>query len=241
MDVNEISMELALPKSTVYRLIKVLLKYELMEQDAETGGYRLGIRLFQMGNFVKHYRPVGDMARPFMEELRNATGETVILSVVEGHRALVLREVEGRHPLRMTFDEGRVAPLHAGASSKVLLAHLSEEEQEQIIQEGLPGYTQNTITDPIELKKELDKIREKGYAYSDQELDVAARAVAAPVRDFSGKVIAGLSVAGPVHRFHESSIKEFVSLTKGYAERVSQVMGFGVFPIANRGDSISKR
>ncbi len=236
MDINEISRELGFPKSTVYRLIKTLIKYDLMEQDKASRGFRLGIRLFQMGNIVKYQRRVGDIARPFMEELRNATRETVMLGVIEGHKALVLREVEGMYPIRMTFDEGRTMPLHAGASSKILLALLPSEEQDQIIQEGLSRYTENTITDPIQLKKELALIRERGYAISDQELDSAARAIAAPIRDHSGKAIAGLSLAGSVDRFHEENVKKYIPLVKECADRISRVLGFGVIPSTNQGN-----
>jgi DNA-binding IclR family transcriptional regulator len=227
MDVNEISKELGFPKSTVYRLIKVLSKHELMEQDSESRGYRLGIRLFQMGNTVKYQRKVGDIARPLMEELRNITKETVLLAVIEGRKALVLREVEGTHSLRISFDEVRSLPLHAGASSKILLAYLPIEEQDRIIQEGLTRYTEHTITDPVELKRELARIRENDYAYSDQELDIAASAIAAPIRNFSGKVIAGLSLAGSAYRFDEETVKKFIVLVKEYAEKISKMMGFG--------------
>lgn len=237
MDVNEISKELGFPKSTVYRLVKMLNKYELLEQDDQSRGYRLGIRLFQMGNIVKYQRRIGDIARPFMEGLRNITEETVILDVIEGNKVLVLREVEGTHPLRMSFDEGRTVPLHAGASSKILLAYLPVEEQDRIIQEGLARYTDHTITDPFELKKELTKIREDGYAYSDQELDVAARAIAAPIRNFSGKVIAGLSLAGAAYRFDEETVKKYIPLVKEYAEKISRMMGFGSIPTSGRGSS----
>ena len=236
MDINEISRELGFPKSTVYRLIKALMKYDLMEQDRGSRGYRLGIRLFQMGNIVKYQRRVGDVARPFMEELRNLTKETVMLGVIEGHKALVLREVEGMHPIRMTFDEGRTMPLHAGASSKILLAYLSAEEQDRIMEGGLPRYTENTITDPIQLKKELAGIREKGYAYSDQELDSGAKAIAAPIRDHSGKAIAGLSLAGSVDRFNEENLERYIRLVKECADRISKVLGYGLIPSSNQGN-----
>jgi DNA-binding IclR family transcriptional regulator len=237
MDINEISRELGFPKSTVYRLIKALMKYDLMEQDRGSRGYRLGIRLFQMGNIVKYQRRVGDIARPFMEELRNVTKETVMLGVIEGHKALVLREVEGMYPIRMTFDEGRTMPLHAGASSKILLAYLPAEEQDRIIEEGLPRYTENTITDPIQLKKELAGIREKGYACSDQELDNAAKAIAAPIRDHTGKAIAGLSLAGSVDRFHEENLKRYIRLVKECADKISKVLGYGLMPSSNQANS----
>ncbi len=227
IDVNEISRELGIPKSTIYRLIKIMIKYELMEQANEIRGYRLGIRIFQMGNIVKYQRRVGEIAYPFLVELRNITKETVILVVIEGHQSVVLREVEGIHLIRLTHDEGRTMPLHAGASSKILLAYLSAEEQDEIIQEGLPRFTENTITDAIELKKELAKIRKNGYAYSDQELDEGARAISAPIMNFSGKVIAGISLVGPVQRFHEANIEKFILLVKEYGVKISKMLGFG--------------
>lgn len=227
LDVNQISKELGFPKSTVYRLIKVLTKHQLMEQDSESRDYRLGIQLVRMGNTVKYQRKVGDIARPLMQELRNITKETVLLVVVEGNRALALRAVDGTYPLRISSDEVRSLPLHAGASSKILLAYLPIEEQDMIIQEGLTRYTEHTITDPIELKRELARIRENGYAYSDQELDIAARAVSAPIRDFSGNVIAGLSLAGSAYRFDEETVKKFILLVKECAEKISKMMGFG--------------
>jgi DNA-binding IclR family transcriptional regulator len=239
MDVNQISKQLGFPKSTVYRLIKVLAKHGLIEQDTEFRGYRLGTRLFQMANVVKYYRRVADIARPFMEELRNITGETVILAVIEEGRATVLRKVEGTHALRMVFDEGRTMPLHAGAASKILLAHLSAEEQDRIIQEGLPRYSENTITDAIRLKKELAKIRQDGYAESDSELHVGAKAIAAPIRNFSGQVMASINLVGPAHRFQEPNMREYISLVKGHAEKISHMMGYGLIQNNTRDISLS--
>jgi DNA-binding IclR family transcriptional regulator len=228
MDVNEISKELGFPKSTVYRLSRVLLKYGLLEQDTERRGYRLGIKLFQMGSIVQYQRRIRDIAYPVMEELRNLTGETVVLPVITNDGILVLRQVEGRHPIRAAFEEGRVLPYHAGASSKVLLAYLSAEEQDQIIQRGLTRFTENTITEAVALKKELAQIRGNEYAYSDQEVDLAARAISAPIRDHSGKVIAAMTLLGPAHRFNEQTVRKSIPLIKEYAAKISQMMGFGL-------------
>jgi len=128
-------------------------------------------------------------------------------------------------------------PLHAGASSKILLAYLPAEEQDRIMERGLPRYTENTITDPIQLKKELAGIREKGYAYSDQELDSAAKAIAAPIRDHSGKAIAGLSLAGSVDRFNEENLERYIRLVKECADKISKVLGYGLMPSSNQANS----
>jgi IclR family KDG regulon transcriptional repressor len=226
MDVNEISKELGIPVSTVYRLLKVLLKYGLIEQDSERQGYRLGISIFHMGNVVRYQRRIGNVAHPFMEELRNYTEESVILSVVEGSDILIIREIEGIHTLRMTFEEGRRLPMYAGATSRVLMAYLPIATQDQIIEEGLKKYTGNTILDPVKLKTALSKVRKNGYVYSDQELEVGAWGIAAPIMDYTGKVIAGLSVVGPISRFDATQKRKYIPVVRDVAQKISRAMGY---------------
>ncbi len=226
MQIDEISQESGFPKATTYRLVRILINNGFMEKDPDNRGYRLGIRLLQMGHIVRHQRRLPDIAQPFMEELRNICHESVSLDVREGNEVLILRGVEGTHPMRMKHREGSTMPFHTGSPSKVLLSHLPLEEQDKIIQRGLDRYTENTITDPIELKKELIEIREKGYAFSDQELQLGAKSVAAPIRDYSGEVIACIGIDGPIHRFDEEKIEYLIPLVMEYAEKISLEMGY---------------
>jgi len=228
MDAAEVSKELAIPISTVYRLIKILLKHQLVEQDPERRGYRLGVRSFKMGMVYRFQRRITDIAHPFLVNLRNATDETVCLAVRERQGILILREIEGFHELRITHDEGRTMTLFAGATGKILLAHMSADEQDQIIAKGLFKKTPNTITDPILLKRQMEEIRTAGYAYSDQEWLLGVRAIAAPVRDFSGKVVAGISIVGPVHRFQEEDVTRFIPMVQKSADQISKTMGYGI-------------
>ena len=226
MQIDEISKETGFSKATTYRLVRILINNGFMEKDINNRGYRLGIRLLQMGHIVLHQKRLPDIAQPFMEELRDNTQESVSLDVIEGHEVFILRSVAGMHPMRMNRREGSTMPFHTGSPSKVLMAFLSSEEQDKIIQKGLKKYTENSITDPIELKRELALIRERGYATSDQELQFGARSVAAPIRDYSGKVIACVGISGPVHRFDQEKIKDLIPVLLDYAHRISVEMGY---------------
>ena len=226
MPIEEISRESGFPKATTYRLVRILIDNGFMEKDPDNRGYRLGIRLLQMGHIVMHQRRLPDIAQPFMEEYRNLTKESISLDVREGNEVLILRSVEGTHAMRMHRREGSTMPFHGGSPSKVLMAFLSVEEQEQIIRNGLDRYTENTITDPVELRKELVEIRKRGFSYSDQELQEGAKSVAVPIRDFSGRVIASLGTSGPIHRFTNEKIDYLLPLLNEYAQKISRAMGY---------------
>ena len=121
------------------------MKYDLIEHD-QSHGYRLGIRILEMGTIIRDQQRVGQIAYPFLVELRDASKETAILVVNKGKRSLILREVEGTHPISFRHNEGRTLPLHTAAGAKILLAYLPAEQQDEIISHGLRRYNKNTIT-----------------------------------------------------------------------------------------------
>ena len=106
------------------------------------------------------------------------------------------------------------------------MAYLSDEEQSRIIKKGLKQFTKYTITGPVKLRKNLSEIKKRGFAFSDQELDVGAKAVSAPIFNFFGRVVAGLSIAGPVHRFTDEKIAEYKDLVVDYSKRISVKLGY---------------
>ena len=227
--IEEMAQELGFPKPTIYRLVRILIKNGFMEKDPRQAHYCLGSRLLQMGHIVMHQKPLTDVALPIMQKLTDLTLESASLDVIEGQGVLSLRVIEGPHPIRMNFREGSKMPFHGGAPSKLLMAYLSSEEQDRIIQRGLERFTDGTITVPVKLKKELAKIRDNGYAYSDQELQLGVRSIAAPIRDYTGNVIGCIGLSGPVNRFEQSKIERFVPLLIESAEEISRNMGFGTW------------
>lgn len=221
--VAEISKKLNYSQSKTYRLVRTLVKYGLLQEDHGTARYTLGSNVLRLGLLARQQFNIAAIARPYMKELSQITKETVVLTAVNGTKGIVLERVESEEPIRYSlFQPGASIPLHAGASSKVLLAYLPEEEWDRIIKmEGLKRYTPNTITNVDQLKAHLREIRKRGYAFSEQEVDRDVRAIAAPILNAVRELLAGLSVAGPAYRINKKRIASCGKLVIQYAQKIS--------------------
>jgi DNA-binding IclR family transcriptional regulator len=228
LTVTDISRRLRFSQSKTYRLVRTLVKYDLLQENRGTAQYSLGLSVLKLGLLAQRNFDLAVLARPVMKELSLKTGETVLLTVVHGTKGMVLERVESEEPIRFSlFQPGASIPLHAGASSKVLMAYLTEEDWDRIIfKEGLTRYTGNTITQVRKLKAHLRDIREKGYAVSDQEADRDVRAVAAPILNGAGELVAGLSEAGPAYRINLQKANRMRSLVVEGARKISSIIGY---------------
>ncbi len=228
LTVSEISKRLRFSQSKTYRLVRTLIKYGLLQENPGTAQYYLGLNTLRLGLLAEQQCNISMIARPFMKELCLLIKETVLLTAVNGTKGIVLERVESEEPIRYSlFQPGMSLPLHCGASSKILIAYLTEEDWDRIIaKEGLNRYTPNTITDVDRLKAHLREIRKKGYAFSDQEVDRDVRAVAAPILNGMGKLIAGLSIAGPVYRINKKKAGKLGRLVVEYARKISFHLGY---------------
>jgi DNA-binding IclR family transcriptional regulator len=222
--VLEMTRSLRFSQSKTYRLVRALVHHGMLETPNGSGRYSLGLNALRLGLLAQRKFNVAVIALPFMKELSRLTKETVLLTAVQGNKALCLERVESEEPIRYSlFTPGANLPLHAGASSKVLLAFLPEAEWNSFLGgEGLRRFTPNTITDREELKAQLREVRSRGYAVSDQEVDREVRAVAAPILNSRGELIAGLTVAGPAYRLNKKRIQSFGPLVKRYAEKIAR-------------------
>ena len=229
LTVSEISKRLVLSQSKAYRLVRTLVQYRLLEERPGTAQYGLGLSAYRIGLVAQQHFDLPEMARPLMKELSQLTRETVLLTAVNGTQGVVLERVESEEPIRYSlFQPGASLPLHSGASSKVLMAFLPEREWDRIIEkERLHRYTAQTITDPDQLKVHLREIQRKGYAFSDQEVDRDVRAVAAPILNRFGDLIAGLSIAGPVYRINMKRVNLLGKLVVQYAQKISSNLRYG--------------
>jgi DNA-binding IclR family transcriptional regulator len=156
-----------------------------------------------------------------------ATGETVILTTYYEQEVICIEKVETNRSVRMTMDVGTRRPLHAGASSKALMAYLPPDEVQSIIDQGLSKACINTITDPNVLEDELAKIRRQGYAESQQETDLGAWGVATPVFDGRGDVIAAIGIAGPSSRMSDELVESYVALCKDASQKITRLLRSG--------------
>jgi DNA-binding IclR family transcriptional regulator len=228
LSVAEISKKLKYSQSKAYRLVRTLMKYNLLQEDHGTAKYILGLNALRLGLLAQQQFNISTIARPFMKELSAITKETVLLTAENGTKGIVLDRVESEEPIRYSlFQPGASIPLYAGASSKVLMAYLPEEDWDLIIKkEGLKRYTSNTITNRNKLIAHLREIRKRGYALSDQEVDRDVRAISAPIFNGLGEVRAGLSIAGPVYRINKKKVSQLSRLVIEYAKKISSHLGY---------------
>lgn len=225
--ISSFAQTLKMPKSTVSRLVMALETYGYLEHNPLTKKYKLGYTLFYLGSIVQRQMRIREKALSIMYELRDKTGESVQLNVIRENERMCLEYLEGGHDLKTFVHVGQRSPLHAGASAKVLLAYLDEEKIEEIInQNKLEQITENTITDPQKLKGELAEIRRRGYAYSVSERILGAVSVSAPLKDYTGRVIGGISISFPEVRATEEKVDHIVALVKQAAKQVSFQLGY---------------
>jgi DNA-binding IclR family transcriptional regulator len=227
LGVTELSRRLGLGKSTVHRLLTTLLAEGLVEQDHRTGGYRLGIVMFELGEAVRVHLDLHAAAGAVLTRLRERTGESSQVGVADGDDVVFVDRVESTHSLRLSTDPGRRDPLYCTSAGKVLLAFLPPGDREAFLARAdLTPLTPSTITDPARLRSELRAIRLRGWAESVNEREVGTASLAAPIRDFSGAVVAAISVRAPVARFQAIPRKRMAEAVVEAGEAVSRRMGW---------------
>jgi DNA-binding IclR family transcriptional regulator len=226
MGISALAARLGLAKSTVHRLATTLVEYDILEQNRETGKYRLGLALFELGTLVRRKMDAASASHNEITALAESTGETVQLALLDHLSVLYIRIRESKQAVRMSSSLGSRAPAHCTSVGKALLAHQPPELVAQVVENGLKRYTVNTITDPAALMDELASIRARGYAVDDEEIEVGLRCVAAPIRDHSGHVVAAISVAAPVQRMTKKNIQSTVPGVVAAAEAISRRLGY---------------
>jgi DNA-binding IclR family transcriptional regulator len=227
----ELSAQLGLPKSTLHRFLVSLEYHAILRRDPIDTRWRLGYRLFIWGSLAAESTNLRHIARPVMCDLVAATNETAILTVYQNQEVVCIDKVETSHPVRLTLEVGTRRHPHAGASSKVLMAHLPEGEIQAIIDDkGLPRLCVNTTTDPAELQVELARIRDSGYAESHEETDLDAWGVATPICGRNKEVVAAIGVAGPKSRCTDELIEQYVTLCHEAARRISSLINAEIEP-----------
>ena len=227
LGVTEISNELGLSKAVVHRILNSLKVKELVEADEETHRYSLGPAAVALGLTYLNRIDVRTVARPVIKELSDATNETATLSIRSGAERIYIDQVTPAREVKMEVVLGHPYPLHAGGSSKVILAHLPQDEVEEYLTHELLALTDATITDAGALRDELGSIREQGFAVSYGERRSDAGSVAAAIFDHERRPIAAMSLCGPAERFREE-VPEASELIVGAAGRVSELLGYRI-------------
>jgi DNA-binding IclR family transcriptional regulator len=193
LTLNELAGLTGLPLSTAYRILSELVDLKALER-ADGGGYRIGLRLWEIGSLAPCTATLPEVAVPFMQDLYEATHENVQLAVLEGHEALYLEKIRGRRSVPVKSRRGGRLPLHATGVGKVLLAYAPPEFLEEVLARGLKRYTPHTIIAPGHLRTALADVRLSGIAYAREEMTVGTLSVASPLLDGDGRAIAAMSI-----------------------------------------------
>jgi DNA-binding IclR family transcriptional regulator len=225
MGVTELSARLRLAKSTISRLLATPAARGYVRRNPATGKYRLGLKPFEIGAVAASQLNVREAALPFLERLRDATRETVHLGVRDATEVVYVEKIESPQTIRMYSRIGRRAPLHCTALGKALLAFLPPDEGRRILGRGLRRYTGNTLTSTRAVVAALAEIREQGYALDREEFEEGLRCVAAPIRDYTGTVVASAGIAGPAVRITEARLPEFIKAVTGATQAISAQLG----------------
>lgn len=224
---GEISQLLKLHKSTAHRLIMVLERHRLLERNSRTGRYRLGLKLFELGTKAVSQLDLREQARPFLERVVLETGETVHLCIYDDGEVVYVDKIEPARSVRLASSVGRRNPAYCTAVGKAIMAFLPEERVEDAVQKhGLRPLTRKTVSTLVELKAELDQIRERGYAIDDEENEEGVCCVGAVVRGFEGEPVAAISVSGPTFRLGKEKVAMIAQSVIVAADGLSKQLGF---------------
>jgi DNA-binding IclR family transcriptional regulator len=223
--VADIARRLGLTRNKAFRLIKTLESRGFLQRVGDH--YRVGMRLLTLGEHAsKPIEALQAAAQAELEALNAATDETVYLLAPVGNEAICISRIESSHYLRISMDIGTKRPLYAGAGQKMLLSGQDDQRISQVLRGKGPAFTEHTITDEAELRRQLEEIKQRGYSLSLGEVDSGAGAVAAPIYDYSGQMIAALVIGGAMSRVAGRLESEWRALVVSAAARVSVTLGY---------------
>lgn len=223
--VADIARRVGVTRNKAFRLIKTLESRGFLQRMGDH--YRVGSRLLTLGEVAA--QPIEALraaAQPELEALQAQTNETVYVLAPVGNEAICISRIESTHYLRISADVGTKRPLDSGAGQKMLLSGQDEQRLSQVLSHRGPAFTEHTITDEVELRRQLEEIRQRGYSLSLGEVDAGAGAVAAPICDYSGEMIAALVIGGAMSRVAGSIDGVLRDSVVSAAHRVSATLGY---------------
>jgi DNA-binding IclR family transcriptional regulator len=227
--VTQIRLQTGLPKSTVSRILLTLEQLEMVERAPQGRGFKIGRGLIALVAHIPHAENLVALARPYLQMLHEATGETVALTLPEGDHAYVAAQINSDHAIQVRDWTGIRIPMYAQSSGRVFLAERNSSQLERYLAKTRTAYTAKTRTTPNQLRAMLADVRAQGYAWVSGEFEDGLTAVAAPVRDVLGKVIATVSIFGPSFRFpktrqHRAVTRLIVDIAERFSARLQTIM-----------------
>jgi IclR family KDG regulon transcriptional repressor len=231
--ISDLSVRLAMPKATVYRFLQTMKTLGYVRQESDTERYGLSMKVFELGAKALQYPDLVELAKPHMQHLSDATGETVHLGMLIDSEIIYVHKVDSRHALGMYSRIGRRAPLHCTAIGKVLMAWEQPARRERILQGcDFKRFRAKTITTREAYQEELERTLAQGFGQDREEFDDHIRCAAIPIFDRLGQVVAGMSVSFPSFRYDMAREPELVAMLRDASREISRGLGCTNFPLA---------
>ncbi len=232
---SDLAQQVGLAASTTHRLLNTLEQHGFAALDADRGVWFVGVKAFTVGNAFLADRDVVGIARPFMRRLMERSGESVNLAILDDGEVVFLAQIQCREMMRMLVRLGGRAPVHASGAGKCLLAALPDADvRRALARTGLRRYTDNTIDSQAALAADLARVRERGFAFDNEEHAVGLRCVAATLHDEHGDAVAAISLSGPRARMTDERIHRLGRLVVDTANDITRAMG-GTPPVWRAG------
>ncbi len=223
---TELALRVGMPASTAHRLLVTLQKRGFVDFDKSTQEWMIGIEAFRIGSAFVQRTSLVEAGRDVMRRLMEETGETANLGIADDGDVVFISQIETPNPIRAFFSVGTRGPMHCSGIGKALLAEMAQDKVEQVLQrKGLEEFTSKTLTSPDALFADLEATRRRGWSHDDEERHYGMRCIAAPIHNFHGEAIAGISISGPAARLPDDVISELGPKVKRAATEVTRLLG----------------
>lgn len=227
--ITELSREIGMGKSTIHRILDTLLYYGYIDKNWETNRYRLGWELYSVGQRVPRQNQIFNLDPAYLTALSQKTGETVNFGILKGIETIIISKIEGNNGgLYVGVQAGQHEAVHATALGKILISEMDETEIRVLFanQPEFYRYTEHTIANVEELIEEVRRVRAAGYAVDNQEFGVGLVCVARAVRDYTGKIVAAVSVSTPANRMTEEHHAAIIDALGECSSAISWTLGY---------------
>ena len=221
VSVTELAEALELDKGSASRLVSTLAKYAYAEKDPISRRYSLGPQVVSLSRSLLARLPLREVAKPYLRELMEKTGECSHVGILSQGKVLYIDQVESPASLRVNAEVGSLAPLHCTALGKAMLAFGRVP-----LPEKMERFTERTLVTSESLRRNLEAVKERGYAVDDEEFDQGVRCVAAPIFDFRDKVVGSIGISGPITRMPSQKIPTYAELVLKISRSLSEKMRF---------------
>lgn len=228
MRIQDLSAALDMNPSTLLRFLSTLVKCGYAAQDPDSSKYYLTLKLCNLASNISFNISLRDIARPYLRALSSAFGESVCLAIEQNESVTYIEVVQGPDQMLRTMQRiGSIAPLHCTGVGKLLLLNYTPAQIDSLVEKkGLPVFTSNTIATKKQLLQELEQVRRRGFAYDNEECEIGAKCVAAPLYDYTGQVAGAISVTGPIFRMTSELIKDKLHILLKTAQDISYKLGW---------------